>query len=110
MGGIGGTRPSPFEVQEEEQQPVATEGRKSATKSAQHPIGGLPIFGKCMLDKEYDRKTVDLIMDAWRPSTKKLYSTYLRNGLPFVWRGTLSQLRPPFLRRVGFLECYPKKA
>ena len=37
----------------------------------QRPIGGLPLCGKLLLSKGYDKETTKLIMDAWRPSNKK---------------------------------------
>ena len=71
------------QAEEEKSQRVGQPRQRSTTR--QMPIGGIPILGKSLLREGFDRKTVDLMMKAWRPSTKTLYSTYIKKWLLFCY-------------------------
>ena len=58
------------------------------------PFGGLPFFGKDLLNQGFDKETVLLIMSAWRDSTKKLYSTYLNKWSTFCIERSIQILSP----------------
>ena len=70
----------------------------------QMPIGGLPLFGKSLLRQGYDLKTIELIMNAWRPSTKKIYSTYLNKWALFCVQRNIDIFLPSLPQACQFLR------
>ena len=68
------------------------------------PLGGLPLVGKQLLEKGYDQQTVLLIMDSWRPSTKKLYSTYVCKWLTYCVQNKVSVKSPTLPQVCKFLR------
>ena len=68
------------------------------------PIGGLPFFAKQLLTQGFDNQTVLLIMDAWRPSTKKVYTTYLNKWSLFCIEKNISILNPTLPQACRFLR------
>ena len=57
-----------------------------------------------MRNKGYDRATIDLILKAWRPSTKKNYSTYLRKWATFCVQRGINPLFPTLPQACRFLR------
>ena len=57
-----------------------------------------------LLKQGYDRGTVDLVLDAWRKSTKKTYSTYLRKWITFCLSKGLKVLHPTIQIVCTFLR------
>ena len=52
----------------------------------------------------YDKETVDLILDAWRPSTKKVYTTYLRKWAVFCVSTGVRLMSPTLAQACRFLK------
>ena len=52
----------------------------------------------------FDKQTILLALDAWRPSTKKLYTTYLRKWALFCVRFGVSIMRPSLPQACRFLR------
>ena len=71
MGKTGGARTEMPQVQEKEKEHTTSVADAGRQRFKQRPIGGLPLCGKLLLSKGYDKETTKLIMDAWRPSNKK---------------------------------------
>ena len=61
-------------------------------------------MGQKLLKAGYDKRTVDLMLDAWRASTKRLYSTYLRKWALFVLENRVSLLKPTLPQACRFLR------
>ena len=68
------------------------------------PLGGLPFYGKALLNQGFDKENVLLIMSAWRDSTKKLYSTYLNKWATFYLTNSVSILSPALPQACKFLR------
>ena len=68
------------------------------------PIGGLPFFAKTLLKQGFDKQTILLIMDAWRPSTKKVYTTYLNKWSVFCIERNIEILNPTLPQACRFLR------
>ena len=75
----------------------------------QAPIGGLPFLGKKLLHAGFDKDTIDLIMAAWRPGTKKVYTTYLRKWALFCVENNVLLLKPGLPHVCKFLGQLAKK-
>ena len=54
----------------------------------------------------FDKDTVLLIMDAWRPSTKKVYTTYLNKWASFCVERQIEIHNPTLPKHVNFYGCY----
>ena len=104
VGSTDLTEPSVDRIQTEEEQPVCGRVPRQSSFAKQMPLGGLPVFGKALLTKGFDKATVKLIMDAWRPSTKKLYSTYIRKWVTFCTEREIEVLRPSLPQACRFLR------
>ena len=68
------------------------------------PIGGLPFFAKTLLAQGFDKQTIILIMDAWRPSTKKVYTTYLNKWSLFCVERKIDIFQPTLPQACKFLR------
>ena len=68
------------------------------------PIGGIPFVGKKLLKLGYDIETVKLILDAWRPSTKKLYAMYLKKWALYCVEFKVKLLNPTLPQACKFLR------
>ena len=66
--------------------------------------GGIPFLVKKLINSSFDRPTIDLIMDAWRPSTKKVYTTYLRKWVVFCVSKNIKLLNPTLPQVCTFLR------
>ena len=77
VGTSGGTGTAKKTLQATKEQSQTYRKTGQCTHVKQKPIGGLPFFAKLLMNQGFEKTTVLLIMDAWRPSTKKLYTTYL---------------------------------
>ena len=73
------------------------------------PIGGIPFVGNKLLKAGFDRETVDLVLDAWRPSTKKVYSNYLRKWATFCLQHNIRLLKPTLPQACSFLKSLSKR-
>ena len=88
----------------EERQPGSSGDTRQSRLVAQDPIGGLPILGKSLCRKGFDKDTVLLLMEAWRPSTKKSYSTYLRKWSTYCVEKSVNVLHPTLPQVCRFLR------
>ena len=61
-----------------------------------------------LLKAGFDRDTVNLIMDAWRPGTKKVYTTYLRKWATFCVQHRIKLLTPTLGEVCKFLTSLSK--
>ena len=68
------------------------------------PIGGLPFFAQMLLKQGFDKSTVLLMMNAWRPSTKKVYTTYLNKWSTFCIERNINILNPTLPQACRFLR------
>ena len=57
----------------------------------------------------FDEQTILLVMDAWRPSTKKLYTTYLRKWALYCVEHKVSLLKPSLAQVCRFLRVLAQK-
>ena len=57
-----------------------------------------------MLNQGFDKQTILLIMDAWRPSTKKVYTTYLNKWSLFCIERNIEILNPTLPQACRFLR------
>ena len=81
------------QVQGEEGQPMPPRSSTRKGFCKQKPTGGIPFLARSLTGKGFNKGIISLIMDAWRPSTKKLYSTYLNKWGMFCVRNDVSLLR-----------------
>ena len=96
-----------LQTQEEQSRSQRCPRQHSAVK--QKPAGGLPFFARLLLRKGFDKATVALIMDAWRPSTKKLYSTYLNKWAVFCVERGINPVKPTLPQACRFLRTLADK-
>ena len=68
------------------------------------PLGRLPFYAKQLLKQGFDTQTVLLIMDSWRPSTKKLYTTYLNKWATYCVERNISLYNPTLPQACRFLR------
>ena len=68
------------------------------------PTGGFPILAQSLKRQGFDNSTVALLMDAWRPSTKKVYSTYLRKWSSFCIQRNINVVKPTLPQACRFLR------
>ena len=92
MSGGAGTAKKTLQAKKEQYQTYRKTGQCTHVK--QKPIGGLPFFAKLLMNQGFDKATVLLIMDAWRLSTKKLYTTYLNKWALFCVENKVKLLDP----------------
>ena len=104
MGTTDQPRATPLTIQEEEREPQTVRKSGQSGTHAQGPIGGLPILGKELLRKGFDKETVGLITDAWRPSTKKTYSCYLRKWSTYCLVRGIDPVKPTLPQACRFLR------
>ena len=57
-----------------------------------------------LLKQGFDKHTVALMMDAWRPSTKKVYTTYLNKWSTFCIERNIDILNPSLPQACRFLR------
>ena len=60
----------------------------------QLPVGGITFVAKKLRPLGYDKETIELITDAWRPSMKRVYTTYLKKWALFCIRFRVKLLEP----------------
>ena len=109
VGPVGGTAPSAAHIQREEEQPQANRSTRQPGVAKQKPVGGLPFVSKSLRSKGFDKSTIGLIMDAWRPSTKKLYSTYLNKWAVFCMERDINPLSPALPQACRFLRLLSER-
>ena len=56
------------------------------------------------MNQGFDKQTILLIMDAWRPSTKKVYTTYLNKWSLFCVERNIQILNPTLPQACRFLR------
>ena len=78
MGSTNVTRLVEVVLQTKKEQSTPHRKNGQCARVAQHPLGNLPILGKALMKKGFDKRTATLILDAWRLTTKKNYTTYLQ--------------------------------
>ena len=66
-------------------------------------------MGRKLLKAGFDKETVLLVMDAWRPSTKKVYGNYLRKWALFCVEHGIKLMSPTLPQACGFLKSLSKK-
>ena len=88
------------------EEPQRSRGRHLVTQA---PIGGLPFLGKKLVKAGFDKETVELIMSAWRPGTKKVYTTYLRKWATFCIENRVKLLEPKLPEVCKFLSLLAKR-
>ena len=69
----------------------------------------MPFLAKKLLKAGYDLDTVKLIMGAWRPGTKKVYSNYLRKWAVFCLQFKVPLLTPSLPQVCKFLTSLDKR-
>ena len=75
----------------------------------QKPIGNIPFVGKKLLKAGFDKETVLMVLDAWRPSTKKVYSNYLRKWAVFCTTHNVDILKPTLQQACRFLRTLSQR-
>ena len=73
------------------------------------PIGGIPLLGKSLLKEGFDTGTVNLIMKAWRPGTKKMYTTYIKKWMTYCCERGIAPLKPTIPQACRFLRVLSEK-
>ena len=68
------------------------------------PVGGIPLFAKPLKQQGFDSQTIELIMNAWRPSTKKSYTTYLNKWMVFCVERNINCFQPSLPQACKFLR------
>ena len=68
------------------------------------PLGGMPFVGEKLLRQGFDRPTVDLMMKAYRDSTKKSYTVYLKKWAFYCLRNKVSLMNPSLPQGCTFLR------
>ena len=68
------------------------------------PTGGLPLVARKLRVECYDEGTIKLVLDAWRPSTKKSYSIYLQKWMTFCIEKGVHVLKPRIQAVCSFLK------
>ena len=104
VGQTGEPQTEASSIQAEERQPGSSGDTRQSRLVAQDPIGGLPILGKSLCRKGFDKDTVLLLMEAWRPSTKISYSTYLRKWSTYYVEKSVNVLHPTLPQVCRFLR------
>ena len=74
----------------------------------QLPVGGITFLAKRLRLLGYDKETIQLIIDAWRPSTKRVYTTYLKKWVLFCIRFRVKLLEPSLPQVCKFLKNLAK--
>ena len=69
----------------------------------------MPFLGKKLRQLGYDKETIELILDAWRTSTKKVYTTYLKKWAVFCVRQGVKILSPKLTQACTFLKNISKE-
>ena len=90
--------------QKEKEQSVECGTTHKQGLRTQLPIGDLPLLGKKMLAQGFDKETVLLVMDAWRPGTKKVYSMYIRKWMTFCLQFNVDVYKPKLQEVCKFLK------
>ena len=91
-------------VSKERQQ---SDSHRESLKQRRHrkgPPGGIPFLVNKLKKSGFDKDTIDLIMDAWRPGTKKVYTTYLSKWAVFCLTKDVSLLNPTIPQVCKFLR------
>ena len=104
MGTSGRPMVEENRIPAEEEEPGSCGRARQQGHAGQKHFGGLPIFAKSLRPQGFDKTTIALIMDAWRPSTKKLYSVYLRKWSAFCLERNIEALRPTLPQACRFLR------
>ena len=68
------------------------------------PVGGLPLVAKRLRNLGLDKETIGLVMDAWRPSTKKVYAMYIRKWATFCTVNNVPVFAPQLKHVCTFLK------
>ena len=66
-------------------------------------------MGKKLLKAGFDKETVLLVLEAWRPSTKKVYSNYLRKWATFCLTRGVDLYQPTLAQACMFLRTLVAK-
>ena len=99
------------EVDQEEDLPSTRKQQPSERRKAYEersgtkvPTGGMPFLSEKLTRLGYDKKTVDLMMSAWRPGTKKVYTTYLNKWAVYCVEKGVDLLKPELTQACLFLR------
>ena len=68
------------------------------------PTGRLSFLARKLRDQGYDNQTIELVLDAWRPSTCKVYGNYLRKWALFCMEGRINIYKPRLAQACRFLR------
>ena len=91
-----------FKVKENNLIPVGTPNNIEFLNRC--PLGACLFFAKSVLAQGFDKQTVLLMMDAWRPSTKKIYTTYLNKWAVYCVERGIAILNPTLPQACRFLR------
>ena len=90
--------------QKEEGQPFQSGKSNKQRTNEQLPTGSMLLLAKILRQQGFDKGTISLVMDAWRPSTKKTYTTYLRQWITFCVHRKISVFNPKLQQVCTFLR------
>ena len=68
------------------------------------PAGYMSLLAAKLRKSGYDKQTVDLVLDAWRPSTSKMYMNYLRKWMVFCVEKGCDVYKPSLPQVCQFLK------
>lgn len=91
-------------IQEAEEQPQSTWQPQQLTPIRGNTTDGLPFLRHKLTLAGYDQDTITLMMGAWRESTKRLYSTYIKKWEEFTIKNQYSLLEPQLPQVCKFLR------
>ena len=96
------------EVPKENKQSHPTGKAGQSRVHVQLPVGGITFLAKKLRSLGYDKETIELITDTWRPSTKRVYTTYLKKWALFCIRFRVKLLEPSLPQVCKFLKNLTK--
>lgn len=96
-------------IPKKNREPPAPSPRTQTRPAKQDPLGGLPLLSRKMKDKGLSQTAMEFMQYAWRKSTKKVYSTYLKKWTTFCIIRDYDMYHPEQGQVIDFLIRLAKK-
>lgn len=76
---------------------------KKETQTNVNADGGISLIRQCLISAGLPEHSADIIMQSWRPTTKKQYGSYFRRWVQFCGRTQTDKINPSLVDIVAFL-------
>ena len=73
------------------------------TQIKENETGGIPFIRECLISAGLPRQAADIIMQSWRPSTRKQYGLYYQRWVQFCQQQQIDKINPSLGEIMFFL-------